>query len=90
MICKRVKSKPYHIAYIALHDLQDEIYVIADEAYQLVMKDISLMSRDATFSQPLGVLPAFYVQQEITKIQEIPVPEDEVKTAGFEELNFDL
>lgn len=90
MICKRVKSKPYHIAYIALHDLQDEIHVIAEEPYQLMMKDISLMSRDATFSQPLGILPAFYIQQEITKIQEIPVPEDEVKTAGFEELNFDL
>ncbi len=90
MICKKVKSKPYQIAVIKLFDIQQEFSVKAQENYPLNMKDISLMSREATFSQPLGTLQDFYIEQGIQTIEQIEIPAQTEKTVGFEEMNLEL
>jgi len=90
MICKKVKSKPYQIAVIKLFDIQEQFTVKAQENYPLNMKDISLMSREATFSQPLGTLQDFYIEQGIQAIEQIEIPAQTEKTVGFEELNLEL
>lgn len=90
MICKRVKSKPYQIAYIRLYDLQQEIVINAQDNVQLAMKDISLMNKEATFSQPLGVLQDFYIEQGILYIEQVAMPVETEKTVDFEEINLDL
>lgn len=90
MICKRVKSKPYQIAYIRLYDLQQDIVINAQDNVQLAMKDISLMNKEATFSQPLGVLQDFYIEQGILYIEQVAMPVETEKTVDFEEINLDL
>ncbi len=90
MICKRVKSKPYQIAYIRLYDLQQDIVINAQDNAQLAMKDISLMNKEATFSQPLGVLQDFYIEQGILYIEQVAMPVETEKTVDFEEINLDL
>lgn len=90
MICKRVKSKPYQIAYIRLYDLQQEIVINAQDNVQLAMKDISLMNKESTFSQPLGVLQDFYIEQGILYIEQVAMPVETEKTVDFEEINLDL
>lgn len=90
MICKRVKSKPYQIAYIRLYDLQQEIVINAQDNVQLAMKDISLMNKESTFSQPLGVVQDFYIEQGILYIEQVAMPVETEKTVDFEEINLDL
>ena len=90
MICKRVKSKPYQIAYIRLYDLQQEIVINAQDNAHLTMKDISLMNKESTFSQPLGVLQDFYIEQGILYIEQVAMPVETEKTVDFEEINLDL
>lgn len=69
MICKKVKSKPYQIAHIALYDLNDEIVISNGEQHKLLSKDISLMSKDATFSTPIKVSDDYYVLQYLEKVE---------------------
>ncbi len=90
VICKRVKSKPYQIAYIRLYDLQQDIVINAQDNAQLTMKDISLMNKESTFSQPLGVLQDFYIEQGILYIEQVAMPVETEKTVDFEEINLDL
>lgn len=90
MICKRVKSKPYQIAYIRLYDLQQDIVINSQDNAQLTMKDISLMNKESTFSQPLGVLQDFYIEQGILRIEQVAMPVETEKTVDFEEINLDL
>ena len=90
MICKRVKSKPYQIAYIRLYDLQQDIVINAQDNAHLTMKDISLMNKESTFSQPLGVLQDFYIEQGILYIEQVAMPVETEKTVDFEEINLDL
>lgn len=90
MICKRVKSKPYQIAYIRLYDLQQEIVINAQDNAHLTMKDISLMNKESTFSQPLGVVQDFYIEQGILYIEQVAMPVETEKTVDFEEINLDL
>ncbi len=90
MICKRVKSKPYQIAYIRLYDLQQDIVINAQDNAHLTMKDISLMNKESTFSQPLGVVQDFYIEQGILYIEQVAMPVETEKTVDFEEINLDL
>lgn len=48
------------------------------------------MSREATFSQPLGTLQDFYIEQGIQAIEQIEIPAQTEKTVGFEEMNLEL
>lgn len=90
MICKKVKSKPYQIAAIKLYEIQQEFMITAQESYPLCMKDISLMSREATFSQPIGVIQDFYIEQGMEAVKQIAIPAQSEKTVDFEEINLDL
>lgn len=90
MICKKVKSKPYQIAAIRLYDIQQEFTITAQGSYPLCMKDVSLMSREATFSQPIGVIQDFYIEQGMEAVKQIAIPVQSEKTVDFEEINLDL
>lgn len=68
MICKKIKSKPYQIAHIGLYDLNDEIIISNGEQHKLLTKDISLMSKDATFSTPVKVSDDYYILHPLEKV----------------------
>lgn len=90
MICKRVKSKPYQIHTIGIYDMNDEVIISNSELHKIVMKDISLMSKEATFSSPLPATTDFFLIHPISQIADIPLPEVNHKAALFEEVNLDL
>ncbi len=90
MICKKVKSKPYQIRYIEVGEMNTEV-VIAEEVYRrIAMKDITLMSKEATFSQPWGTLANFYLILPLTTAKMIELHQEEDKPVEFEEFNLDL
>lgn len=68
MICKKIKSKPYQIAHIALYDLNDEIVICNGEQHKLLTKDIALMSKDATFSNPVKIGEEYYILHMLEKV----------------------
>lgn len=71
MICKKVKSNPYHIKHIFLMDMNDEITILSDEKHSLVVKDISLMNKEATFSSPLPLTNEYTFLSELEEVKEI-------------------
>ena len=71
MICKKVKSNPYHIKHIFLMDMNDEITILSDEKHYLVVKDISLMNKEATFSSPLPLTNEYTFLSELEEVKEI-------------------
>ena len=88
MLCKKVKSKPYHIAYISLHDLNDEIVIANSEIHKVVSKDIPLMAKDATFSAMLKGITDFYLLKELPKVELRELPkQEEVEEEDFEALS---
>lgn len=71
IICKKVKSNPYHIKHIFLMDMNDEITILSDEKHSLVVKDISLMNKEATFSSPLPLTNEYTFLSELEEVKEI-------------------
>lgn len=89
MICKKVKSKPYRIAHIALHDLNDELTILNGEVQSIVVKDIALMSKEVTFSSPLHMTQGYYFLKTLPVVEqrELPAKEAEEKQQKIEELD---
>ncbi len=90
MICKKVKSKPYQIRYIKVGEMNTEFVLATDEYRNIAMKDITLMSKEATFSQPWGVLTDYYLILPLETVRMIPLIPQEDKPVEFEEMNLDL
>lgn len=90
MICKKVKSKPYHIHTIMTLDMNDEIVIHGQDLQKLLMKDVTLMSKEATFSSPVSSTNDFFLISEMKKVETVEMPKAEEKQAEFEELNFEL
>lgn len=86
MICKKVKSKPYQIAHIALHDLNDELVIINEETQKILAKDISLMSKDATFSSPLHTTQDYYFLRTLAAVEQRELPAIQEEKQEFEEI----
>lgn len=78
MICKKVKSKPYQIAHIGIYDLNDEIVISNTELHKIFMKDVSLMSKEATFSTPLPATTDFFLIKELSHVELLSLPSTEV------------
>lgn len=72
-ICKRMKSKPFVIAHIRTLQLSDSFTLIAEENTYLTMKDIALMSCDATFSNPVKHTPDFCFYEPFARIEYEPL-----------------
>ncbi len=90
MICKKVKSKPYHIHTIMTLEMHEEIVICAQDIQKLLMKDVTLMSKEATFSTPVPSAKDFFFISKMKKVETVEMPKMEEKQAEFEELNFDL
>ncbi len=71
MICKKVKSNPYYIKHIFLKDMNDELTVLSDEKHSLIVKDISLMNKEATFSSPLPLTSEYSFLSELEEVKEV-------------------
>lgn len=91
MICKRNKANPSILRYVQVGDLNDVFYLDGEDNMVITMKDISLMGKDATFSNTVKVGNRYrYVH--LAKIANVAFQEseDEEEVKTFEALNFDL
>lgn len=88
MICKKVKSKPYQIANLKICDLNDELCIMETEPHKIIVKDISLMSKEATFSSPIASLQDYYLLQPLTRIAQIALPDNtEPQGSDYQEVS---
>ena len=91
MVFKKVKSNPYNISSIHICDI-NTVYTVLDntEKHELVVKDVPLMTKDATFSKKVYE-DNFYLVKEIGYIEQKDEPVfDEYEELVFEELNLDI
>ncbi len=90
-LCKRVKSKPYVLKHVRALRLQDSFMLLHDGAAQLMqMKDISLMSVEATFSSPVKNTADFCFYMPLERIEaepsaSLPIQEEEDEDSFAEE-----
>ena len=71
MVCKKLKSKPYQIQSIDIYHLHDTITFLQEDKKELNIKDISLMSKDATFSSQGKEYEGYYILKGIPYIEDI-------------------
>ncbi len=80
MICKKVKSNPSTISYAQAVIPYDECVFLDQERYILQAKDVPLMAKDATFSNPISFKNGWYFVKGIEECKIIDGPMDDLLT----------
>lgn len=65
MIHKKVKSNPSYIRYAKAVNANDEIVFIDENAISIHAKDVSIMSKESTFSNTIKMNDGFYMMKDI-------------------------
>lgn len=89
LVCKKVKSKPYYLEHALIGGLSDiKVLVSGNDTRDIAIKDVTLMSCDATFSQGIKDLNDFYFLNQIEYVKEIHLAPQEVdKNDSFETIS---
>lgn len=91
LIHKKVKSNPSYIRYTRLVKPNDELVLIDQDVHKLEAKEVSIMSKDSTYSMPLKLSLDYYLMKNITyvakKAKKVPKKAEKEKV---EELHFDI
>lgn len=91
MICKKVKTNPYEMKYMNIYDLNDVITIVDEEINAITMKDVSLMSKDATFSNSITLSTNYYVLHDMKVVEMVEPPVASISDDEIDEqLNFDI
>ena len=78
ILCKRVKNNPYQLIESFCVSAYDELTFCDPDVQTLQCKDISLMSRESTFSSPLQFKKDWFVVKGIEEVKILDIPiEDE-------------
>ncbi|MGN1344647.1 MAG: DNA topoisomerase IV subunit A [Traorella sp.] len=84
LIAKKVKSNPNHILYALGCDNTTEIILQSEKTLKIQAKDISLMSKDATYSTAIKIQKPFYLQKGIHDIPQVEIVEKEITSNNKE------
>ena len=91
MICKKNKSHPSIIKYMKGSDLSNELIFMQENIVRVPAKDISLMSRDATFSSAVKLEENFYLLKGIERIEHYEAQEVKDETSEHvEQFNLNI
>ena len=74
----RKKSNPVFIRYLIATQTYDELTFVNDQVEKVISKDITMMSKDSTFSNPLSLKDNWYLLSGIQEIKVIDLPLDEI------------
>lgn len=89
--CKNVKTNPYFISRLVIKDLQDTCEVQMEEFHRFTIKEIPLMSAEATFSSPFGKYDAFEWIENVQTIEKgdwpLEIQEEYTQGTLFDEEN---
>lgn len=87
LIAKKVKSNPNVIRYVKAGELQDEMVFMQDPIEKILMKDISLMTKESTFSNAIKLEKNFYLMKNIEEVPMLPLKEKETEPEKPKEMN---
>lgn len=97
---KKVKSHPLMVRYLLCNSMYDEIKFISDKEEIILCKDITLMNKDATFSNSIVLDNKSYLYKGIEEVKVIDIVEREENPSGnirseegtpeYEILSFDV
>ena len=85
----RKKSNPQFVLYIETTQTYDELILISNGIQKLISKDISLMSKDSTFSNPLTLANNWYLVKQIEEVKLVDLVLDDLKRNQSEKDTYD-
>ena len=89
LLHRQVKSNPNYLRYIKLVSSTDMVTFVADESTKIETKDISIMSKEASFSNSIKLADDYYMIKDIVVIPDIPLVEQE-DNKKYEELKLNV
>lgn len=75
MLCKKLKTNPYHIQDIYSVSTYDVLSFMDPELLTIACRDISLMSKEATFSNPLELNVNWFIVKGIEEVKIVDQPQ---------------
>lgn len=75
MLCKKLKTNPYHIQDIYSVSTYDVLSFMDPELQAIACRDISLMSKEATFSNPLELNVNWFIVKGIEEVKIVDQPQ---------------
>lgn len=89
MIHKQVKSNPNYVRYTKIVGSSDKVAFVDDTVQEMEAKDITIMSKDASFSNPMKLSSNYYMIKDIVIVADRPfVEEEEAKI--YEAMKLDI
>ena len=94
MIVKKIKSKPYVIAHCEAVNPYDQLCFFTPEYVQISAKEVTMMSKESTFSNPLSIKDMWYEVKGIDEVEIIDTPQvsnqEEESHNDIEMIQFEL
>jgi len=94
MIVKKIKSKPYLIAHCEAVNPYDQLCFFTPEYVQISAKEVTMMSKESTFSNPLSIKDMWYEVKGIDEVEIIDTPQvsnqEEESHNDIEMIQFEL
>lgn len=94
MIVKKIKSKPYTVVSCEAVSPYDQLCFFAPDYVQIAAKEVAMMSKEATFSNPLSMKEGWYQVKGIQEVEIIDIPtsceEEEEIHHDVEMIQFEL
>ena len=85
LLVKKLKTHPYEILDVISGTLYDQFVMQDEKAVPVMFKDISLMAKDATFSNPFSFSKNFSLTRGIEEVRIVDLPEGVEILASDEE-----
>lgn len=84
MICKKVKTNPPKITHVITGSNSDGMWFLKENR-KVLLKDVALMNKDATFSNTIKLESDSYLVKGIGDIQMVPIAHVEENKSEFEQ-----
>jgi topoisomerase-4 subunit A len=89
LLHRQVKSNPNYLRYIKLVSSTDIVTFIGEETLKVEAKDISIMSREASFSNSIKLSDDYYMIKDMLVVPDIPLVESD-NDKEYEELKLNV
>lgn len=93
LIHKKVKSNPSYVRYTRVVKPNDVLRFFDGDEYRIEAKEVSIMSRESTYSIPLKLSKDYYLMKNITLVEKREkkvITKTEKEVEKVEELHFDI
>ena len=89
LLHRQIKSNPNYLRYIKLVSSMDIVTFVDDEIKKVEAKDISIMSKEASFSNSIHLTSQYYLMKDVVVVGDVALVEQE-DDKGYEELKLNI